>query len=322
MKTLKFASVVLLSTLILTGCGSGSGSGSGESTLTVAAPIQPSAPVTPPLDVHGVSVDIDPYDSSVIFTQDFNHRPDGEYTGQDLKDDFNCTESGNLSDMNACTGVSVILEELIIENGEIKVTFEKDKIGTSLGFSKGLGFDYNETYLTFQVRFDENYDMSARGGKLMGVGGHPDGHLSPTGCKSVGPNEGFSVRNQYMNTGLLQYVYHQDKNAGCGDQIYLPNIGGSTGNFQFRKNITYTVELRTKMNTPFESNGEVETFINGESMNKETGYVFSENGSHGITEFIFQLYIGGQEDHWKLDNPSTIYLDNFTLSTNRVVSIK
>lgn len=313
MKTLKFASVVLLSTLILTGCGSGSESG--DSTA-------PAAPA-PTLNVHGVEVQMDRFDSSVIFTQDFDHRPNGLYNTKDLKDDFGCDEiDGNLYNMNACNDATSNLHGFHIKDGEIVVTFKEGTIGSGVQFTKSLGFNYDELFLTFQVRFDQDYDQLAQGGKLMGVGGDTTNTGIPTGCMDVGPNEGFTTRYEYRSSGSLAHnIYHQDKPGVCGDEKYIVDMSEFNNRFKFNKDQTYTIEMRIKMNTPFVADGEYETFINGHSMRTDNGFIFSEDGSIGINRFLFQLYIGGNTASWELSNPSTMYLDNFVLSTERIVEV-
>lgn len=271
------------------------------------------------IDFHSAVATANLNDSSVIWSQDFNHRPDGEYTAVQLGEDLDMTIGEPYIDLN----------KLAIRNGEVAVTFNENQIGTGVGAFVPLNFDYNEMWLTFDVRFDENYDQNAKGGKLMGLGGHPNNEYPPTGCIDVGPDEGFSVRNQYRQQGrLTQYVYHQNKDANgsasgdggiCGEQLYIPDETESTNVFQFRKNQTYTIELRVIMNTPFESNGTAETYINGELAMKTDNWIFSESGIYGVNSWLFQLYIGGAEADWKLSTPSTLYLDNFALSTVRIV---
>jgi hypothetical protein len=273
------------------------------------------------VDFHSASATANLNDSSVIWSQDFNHRPDGAYTGEDLAQDLNTTSRPNID-----------LDKFEIQNGEIAATFTPGKIGTSVGMHIPLHFDYNELWLTFDVRFDENYDQIAKGGKLMGLGGHPEGNYPPTGCVDVAPDEGFSVRNQYRQGGqLTQYVYHQNKDENgadsgdgrtCGEQLYIEDASETDtfiNMFQFKKDKIYTIELHVKMNNPQESNGIAETYINGKLAKQTNEWIFSQSGLYGINSWLFQLYIGGAQEDWELDNPSTLYLDNFALSTQRVV---
>jgi PKD repeat protein len=280
-------------------------------------------PLTVAIDIHAQTATIDMFDSSIIFKQDFDHRVDGEYTTNDLSDDFECLVGSLATMAGACSSPSINLEELAIENGQMKVTFKEGMVGTNLGFEKNLGQEHDELYLTFQVRFDDNYDQSTNGGKLMGLGGNADGRKDgfvPSGCDAVGPNEGFSTRFQYRQEGrLAHYVYHQNKTVDCGDQRYIEDFAEDDNYFSFRKEQTYTLEMRVKMNDVGQANGTMESYINGVKTRTDE-FVFSEDGTIGINRFLFVLYIGGGPNQgFELLNPSTLYLDNFVLSTERVV---
>lgn len=270
--------------------------------------------VTVAVDVHAQVVSIDMFDESIVFKQDFDHRMDGDITVNDLNTDLGCTGPG-------CANTIIDMEEFAYINGEMKGTFKANQIGTRVGASIPLDADYSELYLTFQVRFDTDYDQSASGGKLMGLGGHPNGISDPPGgCVTVGADEGFSSRFTYRQTGLLaNYVYHQNKTEACGEYNYIDDASETDNYFHFQKEVMYTLEMRVVMNTPGQKNGYIETYINGVKMSTTPEYTLSESGNYGINFFVFNLYIGGDTSDWELANPSTLYLDNFVLSTARVV---
>lgn len=73
------------------------------------------------------------------------------------------------------------------------------------------------------------------------------------------------------------------------------------------------------MNEPGEANGVAETYINGALAKRTDEWIFSQSGLYGVNCWLFQLYIGGAQEDWELGNPSTLYLDNFALSTDRIV---
>ena len=248
----------------------------------------------------------------VIFFQNFSHRNDQIYTQNMFLEDFaNC---------NVCNLYNVYsnLHQLRIKNGELAVTFKKNEIGTKLLFAKKLDRNYEELFLTFTVRFDQDYDQNALGGKLMGLGGTPSSNISiPVGCVSVSEDAGFSSRFTYSNEGMLtNYLYHQNKNEECGEANYIKYNDGTF--FKFIKDKSYTLEMRVVMNQPGLADGFVETYVNGSLLGKSDGYIFSKTGKYGINTFLFNLYIGGKSDNFKLRNNSTLYLDNFIISTERV----
>lgn len=248
---------------------------------------------------------------NIIFLQNFSHRQDQTYTEQMFLEDF--------ADCKICNQHSVYsnLHQLRIVNGELAVTFEKDEIGSKLLFKKKLDKNYKELFLTFTIRFDKNYDQNALGGKLMGLAGAPSKTKIPLGCVSVHEDSGFSSRFTYTKKGILtNYIYHQDKTQECGEANYIKYDNGDF--FKFIKDRYYIIEMRTMMNDPGFSNGFVETYINGKLISKVDGYIFSKTGNYGINTFLFDLYIGGKSDGFKLKNNSTLYIDNFIISTKRV----
>lgn len=267
------------------------------------------------VDVHSQVASIDMNHPSIVFKQDFNHRPNGEYSKTAFAQDINVTCSQRYGPENCHPAYNA--DSVEIYDGEMKVTLTEGLIGSGIDSHIRLLEDYgnfDELYLTFTVRFDKNYDQLAKGGKLMGLGGHPDGDYPPTGCVRVSNDSGFSSRYVYKDGGsLYHYLYHQNKTEVCGDNIELTN-------FNFRKETTYTLEMRVKMNTPGERNGTVQTYINGVNIATTRNLILSESGVYGVNGWLFQLYIGGNTPDWVLRNPSTLYLDNFVLSTERVVN--
>lgn len=250
--------------------------------------------------------------NKIIFFQNFSHREDQIYTEQMFLEDF--------ASCSICKSYNVYsnLYQLRIKNGELAVSFKKNEIGSKLLFAKKLDRNYEELFLTFTVRFDQDYDQNALGGKLMGLGGTPSSDISiPVGCVSVSEDAGFSSRFTYANEGTLSnYLYHQNKDEVCGEANYIKYSDGTF--FKFIKDKNYTLEMRVVMNRPGLADGFVETYVNGELLGKSDGYIFSKTGKYGINTFLFHLYIGGKTDNFKLRNNSTLYLDNFIISTERV----
>jgi hypothetical protein len=122
--------------------------------------------------------------------------------------------------------------------------------------------------------------------------------FSPCDIGMVGPDGGFSSRYVYDTKRIKQLSCHQGVTGEFGtdgDSHYVPD-------FEFRKNQTYTIKLRVKMNTPGQEDGDIKTYING------------------VNEFIFVLL--ASDNAGALANPSTIYLDDITLSTERVVTLQ
>ncbi|NQZ91788.1 MAG: hypothetical protein HRT97_05520 [Moritella sp.] len=300
-------------TLFLTACG-GSGSDANDNDqsdipvvpeIPVDVPVVPEVPEVPadPENIHDVVPDVD-YNSSSIFDYvNFDERTNGEYTEDMFDTDFN-------NEWESITGSANILDR----NGSkvLAITHPKDHYKKGISSGKNLN-EFNELYFSYQITFGKNYDFSM-GGKMPGLAGlNPNVSEKPDGCKTIGEDEGFSLRSMFREDGrAIGYFYHQDKTKSCGDEIDYQHEGE---NFSFKREKTYLIEQYVKMNDANQANGIVTIYVNGFKVLERTNMTFSENGIHGINYQFIQLWHGGNSDGWAVDRDSTAYLDEFTLST-------
>jgi len=265
------------------------------------------------IDIHSQIAIIDTNHSSALFSVDFNNRPEGAYTGLELLEDFDCPANW-ISNEVWCSDTNENVDEFVIQNSELKVTMSAGTEATDntyLSFTKHLGDNYNELYLTYNLRLDNNYDDTNTGFKVMGIGGAFDyGQLPGGGSGTNGEDGGFNSRYVVNDGQFKQYYYHPNQAGQYGDSSYVSD-------FTFHKDTDYVIEMRVKMNTPGQANGEIETFVNGVSVILTEGLVFSGTGSYGINQFGFNLQADGGNS---FSTPSTVYLDDFVVSTERVVT--
>lgn len=341
---MKHALIVILAASALTACGGGSDSQGGEvavvvDTFSTTEPTPsdesdqtesddsttsppPSSdpdpdPVTTPDPVVGYYIDTS--NSSIELVQDWNAYPDGEYTAEDMLADFDCPETNTLTDF--CHNPVITVESLEVESGRLKLTFDDNEVNLDNGvfMQKRFPAEWDELYLTYEVEYDENFDQLFKGGKILGLGGTaPEQWTPPLGGAVAEVDGGFSTRFMFRQYGqLITYIYHQDKETGddYGERNYVEDF-----NFEISKK--YIVEMRVVMNDPGESNGYVETRINGQLMQVQDGYVFSESGMHDINTFIFNISTGGATEEWMPANSSTVWIDDLVVSTESVVMEK
>ena len=258
------------------------------------------------IDVHNRTATIDLGNGSVLFSQDFSGRTDGDYTIFNYTDDM-CV-GHDYDNLPYCGSQVQVNTDMSIESGRLKIDFAPDA-QNGIGFTRELGTEYNELYMTYIVEFAENFDFETDL-KILGLAGNLIGEQIPGGGnRGTGPDSGFNSRYVMREGELKQYVYHPDQPASFGDSDYVQG-------FEFRKGQEYVVEMRVKMNTVGNNDGEIETFINGVSVLLIDDYSFSQSGIYGVNKFVTQIFIS---ETLPVANTSTMYLDDIAVSQERIV---
>jgi len=173
--------------------------------------------------------------------------------------------------------------------------------------------NFDELYAGYWVRFSTNFSWgnTNEGGKLPGLAG---GGLC-SGCATCNGNNGFSARLMWRPNGNgVVYLYHMNKTQACGDNIQLKNPDNT--NFRFQKGVWYHIAQRVKINTVGQSNGEVETFVNGHPASLITGLRFVTN-TDKVNTFYFSTFHGGGDATWAPTVTCHAWFDDIIISTNR-----
>jgi hypothetical protein len=175
-----------------------------------------------------------------------------------------------------------------------EVTYPKGKIGGSS--ETGLPAQYvsippaPEYYLDYQVMFESDWEW-VKGGKLPGlVGGS---HTS--GCKSI-TADGWSARFMWRGGGRGEvYLYHQNRQNGCGDDYEFPSPGN------FIKGPWNRITEHVVINTPGKNDGYVEAWYNGKKQvtmnNLQLRGKVSETTAL-VDAVSLQTFYGGSSSGW------------------------
>ncbi|QUM76514.1 hypothetical protein HWV00_09895 [Moritella sp. 24] len=262
---------------------------------------------TDPLDpakIHDVVPNVNYNNSSIMIDHiNFDGRQNGKYTSDMFNTDFN-------NEWGSVTGDANILDR----NGskELAVTHPKGHYKKGISGGKDLN-EFNEVYFSYEITFGKDYDFSM-GGKMPGLAGlNPNVSAKPDGCKTIGEDEGFSLRSMFREDGrAIGYFYHQDKTKTCGDEIDYQHEGKD---FSFKREKTYLIEQYVKMNDANQANGIVTIYVNGFKVLERKNMTFSENGIYAINYQYTQLWHGGNSSDWAVDRDSTAYFDNVALSS-------
>ena len=158
-------------------------------------------------------------------------------------------------------------------------------------------------YVAYDVRFEQGFDFRL-GGKLPGfaAGSATGGGVRPNG------NNGFSTRMMWVEDGdAISYVYHPDQPSTFGERFSWQGAGFSPGQWT-------TVETRVRLNTPGQSDGIIEGWMNGRLVLRETGMRFRDTSNTKIEGLFFSTFFGGNTSDWAPSRDETIDFDNFIIS--------
>ncbi len=187
------------------------------------------------------------------------------------------------------------------------------------GYNSGFIFDKffssaEEATFEYRLRFEgsgSNDDFEwAYGGKLPGLGGTSQSQ-SPTGCTTDDSQirNGFSARLMWHRGGdLVTYMYLPNRDASkCGvSTTFLEDA---------QPDRWYTIRQHIKLNTPGQSNGLLEMFVDGEQAIRLTDVLYRESGKSSVklNNILFHTYRGGAEtdERFHSSKNERIHFDDF-----------
>lgn len=160
---------------------------------------------------------------------------------------------------------------------------------------------YNELYMSYYVKFGENFGLD-KIGKLPGFGG---------GVEYNDPNSDteWSGRLMWREGGRLQFYLKQPLSSL--KQFDWPRT------FESERNQWYHIELHYRMNTPGINDGLMEAWLDGKFISRYTDITFRDNNNVGITEMLFSTFFGGNDAHEPTQD-NYAYFDDFKVSESRI----
>lgn len=243
-----------------------------------------------------------------LFRADFQSAGLGVYAEEDVEADFGAAPTWN-------DGLDEGRATIVAEGTQrfLRVTYPAGQFGPGNGgvqFMVALGGPHEELFFSYRVRFSEGFDF-VKGGKLPGlVGGS-----SPTGCAPK--TDGFSARNMWRSGGsAVQYVYYPDQPNNCGDDIAYRTEGAAVA---FAPGTWHTVEHRLVMNTPGESDGLLEAWVDGELVVQRLDMAWRGAGANfGIDRLYFSTFFGGGDSSWAPATAQVIDFDDLVAADGAI----
>lgn len=189
----------------------------------------------------------------------------------------------------------------------LRVSFVPDEKGTSsirLQLPLPPATEYTMEY---DVLLEEGWEH-VRGGKMHGLA--PKNVI--VGCDAREP-DGWSVRVMWEpNDGkFYSYPYHQvtKKGKNCGDRT--PTTGPDMEAERW-----YRVSVYVKVNTPGQSDGTSEIYLDGNKISESPGVAFRGNVGENealIETFLFNTYYGGNRPIFSPSKTTYARFDNFVV---------
>lgn len=246
--------------------------------------------------------------AATIFQQNFDASPLGTYTAARVEADWKGATPYSAYRNNP-TGT--IIEGSLAHSGRsLRIFYAKGSYSSSgAGWPMSLGSTYKELYASYWVMFQPSFAW-VNGGKLPGLcgGACNSGGDVPTGF------DGWSARHMWGSEGsLVEYVYHVGQPGQYGHNIGFTDTTLVPGRW-------YRIDQHIVMNTPGQSNGVLQGWIDGRLAVDINNFRFTETNALGIDIFDFSTFFGGGDSSYAAEKDEYIYFDDFIVSTTPIGS--
>ena len=257
--------------------------------------------------------------AQVIFTNDFEDDPLGQYSRSNLNADWNTPPFSN--------GVDEGRVSIVNDGGSkvVAVSYPEGLFGSSdsaTGAQWILDFDagYEAVEIEYRVKFGEGFDF-VRGGKLPGLRG---GEGNVGGNKPDG-TDGFTARMHWRTDGssgsqlasdkanIVQYLYHPDQPTNFGEDFRWDD--GPSGQWQeFESGRWYQLRHQVVMNTPGQHDGIVKAWLDGVQVLDLDNIRFRDTPDLQIDSMYFSTFFGGGSSIWATTKDEVAFFDDFRIT--------
>ncbi|KAI0061853.1 polysaccharide lyase family 14 protein [Artomyces pyxidatus] len=173
---------------------------------------------------------------------------------------------------------------------------------------KAASADAREVIMGYEVMFEESWEW-VKGGKLPGIfGGIGNAAYGCSGGRKDERCKCFDLRLMWRANGLGElYAYLPLDPTNTARLLAVPpfshqnpDYGFSVGRgaWRFTSGKWIKVATRIKMNDVGQENGEVEVYIDGESVIRIEGLVLRDDPASYVQGLHFQTFFGGHSADW------------------------
>ncbi|WP_420814070.1 polysaccharide lyase [Nakamurella deserti] len=176
---------------------------------------------------------------------------------------------------------------------------------------------YDEACMSYDIRFDRDFDWSL-GGKLPGLEGVAPGTslAAPTGGNNT--DKGWSGRLMWLGPKAykwagplnmaVSYMYHPGQAGTYGDNVRW--------NTAFVAGQWHTVKQCHSMNTVGKADGVLRAWIDGKLVVDDTSYVYRVRNDVHISHIVFSIFRGGNTLDWAGSRDNFIDIDNIAITSS------
>lgn len=239
--------------------------------------------------------------SAPLIEVNFNDTQLGLYEKKAISQDW-----PNLKWQNLSNRAEIVNSHPTLVGKTLKINYPKSSVGPSQGGGQFVVplKPVNELWLSYQVKFDPNFDFRL-GGKLPGL---TSGGSKFTGGTIPSKGEGWSARYMWRKNGeAVIYLYHMNMQGKWGDDLAL-------GDFHFKPNTWHTLVQHIRVNDMQQSTGVLEVWIDGTKQLSRHNIQFRGQVQAVIDAFFFSTFHGGNTARWGPKHDSFAYFDNFIIS--------
>lgn len=161
-----------------------------------------------------------------------------------------------------------------------------------------------ELWLTYELRFDQNFDFR-KGGKLPGL---TSGGSKYTGGTIPSKGQGWSARYMWKADGkAIVYLYTVDMPSKWGESLPLEGV-------QFQPQRWHRLTQRIRLNSGDAFNGILEVWFDEMLVLQRDDIRFRLGDKGRIDSFYFSTFHGGNTPDWAPKRDSSAGFRNFTIS--------
>ncbi len=290
-----------------------------------------------------ISMEVDPLLSSDVFHISFDHLRSGpSYTDTELKNDFKTAYGGGFYDGSSASDRASVDYTVSRDPGgvSLKVKFPKGKLKTAnsgvdtriplAGTFKDNTFKSTDLYISYWVKFSDNFEFSKCGGKMPSLGGSTPGTRDEDRWKG---------RIMWRKGGSIQFYMELPDNSFSladnlrfwGDKI---KEGSGICNFEYQSFLAapvwHNIELHYKFETPGKNDGLFEGWVDGENYNSINASVFNNYRPAGSTRanisinyLLLSTFLGGSDlEDYAPTADTYAWFDEFRVSPKRINEFK
>lgn len=287
-----------------------------------------------------ITMQPDPLLATDVFHISFDHlRPGPTYTKNEMKNDFSLAYTSGFYEGTPDTDRASVDYNVSRDQGgvSLKVRFPQGKLKTAdsgvdtridlAGTFNTNNFQSEDLYLSYWVKFSDNFEFNKCGGKLPSLGGST---VNSTQDRWKG-------RIMWRNGGAIQFYMELPDNSFSADNdtrfwgpVAVPTTSSDICDLRYQPYLGspgwHNIELHYKFETPGMNDGLFEGWVDGANYESINASVFNNYRPAGTTRenitintILLSAFLGGTNlTDYAPTQDTFAWFDEFRVSTQRI----